>query len=825
MKESQVQIFMSAMFADDARDDEILNLASELAHQPDALEHIRKAWQSAELPIISDYFCLRRLGHGSSGVVYKALHFCETPEWVALKVLRHVTDRDTVRFIEREIEILKALDSPNISRYLDSGHFAGSHYLAMELLEGVPLDEYISDPAMTIEDRLRVFERVCHVIAEVHEQGVVHRDLTPRHLLIDSTGQPRLVDFGLSAVQSEEWATHIRKTQTQLGRIMGTVKYMSPEQTWGGMVPIDHGCDIWALGVMLYEIATEGEYPYSQEPTDGMNAGDSLLQRIQNEMPRKPRIPDARYANGLSTLISRCLAPEPRRRIDSARDLAQDIASIYKSDSIRTKPLTVRYRFQRIAIGMMLRSRSAVWMLIIASVLGTIYLGTLRYGVDFGSVSDAHSARAQTQLIKKDMTHGPIDFAIIAIGDETANAVTEFARSNGLADIRTDLKSWRPLHGQLMSRLAASEPRAVVWDFYFKSGQPGDPRFVEGIRRLDEAHIPVVLGALDYDDDGKPKISPDIYEPLSEVIHHGLLYSRSMEDRPGEFIVALKRKDRVYPSLALATLGGLCFPRLQSDFSWRPGSDELTIQHRERGTDDYIRDIDQIQVMTLPPVRDGRHETQHGDQAAVKVFDLVPLEKQHARTIAYEDLIIADDIQMSEWVGGKVVIFIDVRSPSFWSLRKPDLHSVRYPSGVIHNVPGGYLMANAIEGIVSSYSVNRRYWLPIEAYTLVVGMAVVGCLLASLLSRRGACRTLRSQLTTAGTLATITVVSGYLALNPAARNYTDWAIAGAAAGSTALLALWVEYVRNQYRFPRHSNSPDPKRQSSRQSQLDTSDSA
>ncbi len=814
MNDAQVQIFVSAMLAEPAQDEETLRLARELAQQPNALEYIRKAWPSAEHPIISDYICCKRLGHGSSGVVFKALHFSQSPEWVALKVLRHVTDQETLRFIEREVEILKALDSPNISRYLDSGHFAGSHYLAMELVEGIPLDEYVQDPSLSIEDRLRVFEQVCCVVADVHEKGVVHRDLTPRHLLIDSTGQPRLVDFGLSAVQSEEWATQIRKTQTQLGRIMGTVKYMSPEQTWGGVIPIDHGCDIWALGVMLFEIATDGDYPYSLEAIEGMNSGDSLLHRIQHEVPRKPRIIHTRYANGLTTLISRCLAAEPRRRIDSARDLANDIASLYKSVTIRTKPLPYRYRFQRIAVGLMLRSRAAIWMLIIAVVLTTIYLGTLKHGVDFGNVTDAHSTSAQTQLIKESMIHGPIDFAIIGIGDHTSDAVIAFADSNGLTDIQRDLMSWRPLHGLLMARMADIQPRAIVWDFYFDTAQPGDPKFVEGIRALDGAGVPVVLGALDYHPDGSPKISPDIYGPLREIIHHGLLYARNMEDRPGEFIVALHRGDRVFPSLALATLGGLCFPQLQSDISWRPGSETLTIQHRERGTDDYIRDIDQIQVMTLPPVRDNRLETKVGDQAAAKVFDLIPLKKQQGRTIAYEDLLNASDQRLSQLIEGKVVVFIDVRSPGRWPWQKRDLHSVKYPTGVVHNVPGGYLMANAIEGIVSCNSVNRRYWLPIEAYTLVVGMAVVGCLLANLLSRRGVCRSMPSQLAAIGILVAFTFVCALLVFDARARAFTDWAIGGAAAGSTAILALWVEFVRNRYRFPRHSNSNFPTRSNS-----------
>jgi len=150
MIDAKVQSFVSALFDRRALDDDILRLANELFQERDAIDRVRQAWPDSDLPIIANYLCCKRLGHGSSGVVFKALRFNQPPEWVALKVLRHVTDQDTVRFIEREVEILKALECPNVARYLDSGHYAGSHYLAMELVEGIPLDEYVQDPSLSI---------------------------------------------------------------------------------------------------------------------------------------------------------------------------------------------------------------------------------------------------------------------------------------------------------------------------------------------------------------------------------------------------------------------------------------------------------------------------------------------------------------------------------------------------------------------------------------------------------------------------------------------------------------------------------------------------
>ncbi|NOX58017.1 MAG: protein kinase [Planctomycetes bacterium] len=801
MNTANVQRFVSLLLSGHSDDDALLRFADELANDGCTSKMVREHWPGGEFPVVAEYLCCGRLGHGSSGVVYQAMRFGKSPQWVALKVLRHAADQETLRFVEREIAILKALDCPNVARYLDSGHSGGSHYLAMEMLGGIPLDEYLDKNTTSLESKLCVFERACKVVAAVHEQGVVHRDLTPRHLLVDDRGQPHLVDFGLSAVQSDDWATRIRRTQTQLGRIMGTVKYMSPEQSWGGMMRIDHTSDIWALGVMLFEIATDGDYPYNLEPIEGKNAGDSLLHRIQHEVPKKPPVSDAR---GLTTLISRCLAPESHRRISSARQLGDDIANLCNESAIKTKPLPLFYRLQRIAIGIMLRSRTAVWMLIVAGVLFAISSGTFLLGIDFGILSDDHSTDARTTLLKSSATQGPTDFVFVGVGDDTAKNVIEFARTNGIPDVTGSIRTWRAVHGRLMRRLAKAKPKAVVWDYYFRSRQRGDPELVEGILALDRAGVPVALAAIDYSAAGIPKISPDIYDPLSEIVHHGLIMARDMVERPGEFVIVTRRGEQSLPSLALAMLGAVCYPRLRNEVTWNPGDDALTVQHRERGTKAYIKGIDRIQVKTLPAMRDGRASSRPGDIPATKTFDLTPLQTQESRTIAYEAVLRRSETELWDLVAGKIVLCIDLRPPSPFPGVKRDLHTVKYDEGIIRNVPGGYLLGDAIRGLISSRSVNRRHWLPIGAYSIIVGMAIVGCLTARLIAGRGGCRTRRAYLTTVGIMTAITLGCAITMFIPSARHFANWTIAGASTGAAAILALSVEYLRNLHRFPKDS---------------------
>ena len=239
---------------------------------------------------IPDCRFVKEIGRGRFGVVYKAWWTCGRPRIVALKLLSCPSEMERSRF-NREVAVLKKLDCPSIVKCLDSGTVGEAVYYVMDLVDGVHLDEYIKESTHNLAEKLTVFADVCRAVASAHAMGVVHRDLKPRNILIDARGKPHVLDFGICSVDRLEWSTAAQQTITHPGDLIGTLRYMSPEQAWGGAAGvIDERSDIWALGIMLCEIVTEGDYPYSLEPMPDKSIHEALLERIRKELPKLPKL-------------------------------------------------------------------------------------------------------------------------------------------------------------------------------------------------------------------------------------------------------------------------------------------------------------------------------------------------------------------------------------------------------------------------------------------------------------------------------------------------------------------------------------------------------
>ncbi|MCZ6682152.1 MAG: serine/threonine-protein kinase, partial [Planctomycetota bacterium] len=319
---------------------------------------------------VPGYHIIKGLGHGASSVVYKAWRISSPRELVALKLLWPANDDQRARF-EREIAVLSRLRLPNIVKCRESGCRGDMMYYAMDLIRGAPLDEHFRKRASGIDEKLEVFERVCRALAGAHAQGVAHRDLKPNNILVDDKGQPHILDFGLCTVDSSGWSTKVHQAQTKPGDVMGTVKYMAPEQAWGGLLDgsIDYRADIWALGIMLYELATDGRYPYDLGPSGEKTAEEALLHRIRTETPRPARIHSPVHSHDLKRLIDRCLSWDRGQRIQSVEALADDIGRCRQHAPIRTRSLPLRHRFQRITLGLAVRRRGLLWLCNVAAVL------------------------------------------------------------------------------------------------------------------------------------------------------------------------------------------------------------------------------------------------------------------------------------------------------------------------------------------------------------------------------------------------------------------------------------------------------------------------
>ena len=262
----------------------------------------------------------RKVGTGGMGTVYGAIDLT-TDRPVALKVLDRKKDVPALeqRFA-REIAAVKRLRSPHAVRLLDAGRLAdGSHYMAMELLDGADLQQILSQSgSIEVERAVRLVMQACSALAEAHALGIVHRDLKPANLFVTRLGDGseclKVLDFGISKLPQ---ATMDEMALTGTGTVLGSPVYMSPEQMTSSR-SVDARSDIWALGIVLYQCLSGG-FPYD---ADGL---PELCARVLTDEPLALSAQMA-VAPGLEAAVMRCLARDPARRFARVEELAAALA-------------------------------------------------------------------------------------------------------------------------------------------------------------------------------------------------------------------------------------------------------------------------------------------------------------------------------------------------------------------------------------------------------------------------------------------------------------------------------------------------------------------
>ncbi|RMF73302.1 MAG: CHASE2 domain-containing protein [Planctomycetota bacterium] len=574
------------------------------------------------VPAIEGYTIVTELGRGAFGRVFKAFHEVKQ-RYEAVKVLPEAAGPQSA-FFENEIHLIAQLHHPNIATLYDARLDREPRYCAMEFVPGRPLDEYLTEHRPALAERLRIVRTVALAIAHAHERRVVHRDLKPQNILIDTQGEPHIVDFGIA----RELDAH-RRGEASAPGILGTRGYMAPEQEAGE--PGDAASDIYSLGALLHA-ALVGEPPH---PGDSAVAIAARLRRAAIARPED-----------LAAIIARCCEVNPRQRYVTAAELADELDAYSQGRPVAARSAQhAAYAWRRTAAFALRRHPLALHagalLLIVAALVGWLQL--------FGARRISTLAPGERASV-----------ALVVLDEATEAAIASGAFAAELPDLDArDVKSWRLLHGLLLELLASAAPRAVVYDFYFPDCRPEyDEAFLRGVGAL---RAPLVVAAARFDINGEPEMCGELRR---RVAGWGAIAAIPPNRRAFEAlcVAAIERGNAdPIPGLAVAGFAAARYPDSIAALRMQPG--KLIIKYRRRSTASgaprWRTRRDELPLLeSVESARIDAGRSWFDENDVVHLYS-VPLQTRDAwlgRTYSLVDVIRADDEQRVRWFRDRVVV-------------------------------------------------------------------------------------------------------------------------------------------------------------------------
>jgi len=339
---------------------------------------------------IGRYKILGIIASGGMGVVYEAMQ--EAPRRrVALKVIKAgAASEMALRRFDFEAQILAKLRHPNIAQIYEAGTWESEQgpapFFAMEYIPGrQPLIDHAQKSNLSLKERLELFIKICDAVHHGHQKGVIHRDLKPDNILIDSSGEPKIIDFGVARATDADLA--VTTMQTTMGQLIGTLQYMSPEQCDADPDRIDTRSDVYALGVIMFQLLS-GKLPYDLR----RQAIHEAIRVIKEQRPDSMSTINMTLKGDVNTITMKALEKERDRRYQSAAELSGDIHHFLNSEPIIARPLSMSYQLT-LFTKKYKRTCAAVLLLVVSIILGL-------FGTIWGMVeANRQTTIAQTQTV------------------------------------------------------------------------------------------------------------------------------------------------------------------------------------------------------------------------------------------------------------------------------------------------------------------------------------------------------------------------------------------------------------------------------------------
>ncbi len=325
---------------------------------------------ATELKFIGRYQLLQKLGEGGMGQVWLAEQTAPVRRQVALKLIRAgMYDDSVLQRFQSERQSLAIMDHPSIAKVFDAGATPeGQPYFVMEYVPGQPITGYCDQKKLKIRERLGLFIKVCEGVQHAHQKAIIHRDLKPANILVvevDGKPTPRIIDFGIAKVTSQQSASETLFTQA--GAMMGTPGYMSPEQADPSIPDVDTRTDVYSLGVVLYDLLT-GSLPFDPKKWQKQPFHEVLRQLREDDPPRpstkvsvekesstvtaavrstEPRQLVSLLRGDLDWITMKALEKDRARRYGTPSELAADIGRYLRNEPVVARPASTAYRVQK----------------------------------------------------------------------------------------------------------------------------------------------------------------------------------------------------------------------------------------------------------------------------------------------------------------------------------------------------------------------------------------------------------------------------------------------------------------------------------------------